>query len=95
VEATAFAARNARFSEVIVGVDKDPANAEEIKRWTIDYWDAVHPFAAEGAYVNFMMEEGADRVRDTYGPNYDRLRQVKRDYDPDNVFHINQNIPPA
>jgi FAD/FMN-containing dehydrogenase len=95
VDATAFAARDARWSEVIVGVDKDPARAQDIRRWAVDYWDAVHPYAAEGAYVNFMMEEGADRVRDTYGPNYDRLRQVKRAYDPDNVFHVNQNIPPA
>jgi FAD/FMN-containing dehydrogenase len=95
VEATAFAARDARFSEVIVGVDKDPANAEAIRRWTIEYWEAVHPYATSGAYVNFMMEEGSDRVRATYGPNFDRLRQVKRAYDPDNVFHVNQNIPPA
>jgi FAD/FMN-containing dehydrogenase len=48
-----------------------------------------------GAYVNMMMEEGDERIRATYGGNYDRLAQVKRKYDPDNVFHVNQNIAPA
>jgi FAD/FMN-containing dehydrogenase len=95
VDGTAFAARDVRFAMVILGADGDPARAGELRDWVTAYHEAVHPHAARGAYVNFMMEEGADRVRDTYGPNYDRLRQVKRDYDPDNVFHINQNIPPA
>ena len=48
-----------------------------------------------GAYVNFMMDEGQDRVEATYRGNYERLAQVKRGYDPDNVFHVNQNIRPA
>jgi FAD/FMN-containing dehydrogenase len=52
----------------------------------------VHPHSMGSAYVNFMMEEGEDRVRATYGDNYDRLAQVKAEYDPDNVFHVNQNI---
>jgi FAD/FMN-containing dehydrogenase len=95
VDATAFAARDARFSEVILGADGNPARADELRDWVAGYHDAVHPFAGNGAYVNFMMEEGADRVRATYGPNWDRLRQVKRAYDPDNVFHVNQNVLPA
>jgi FAD/FMN-containing dehydrogenase len=60
----------------------------------VDYSDAVRPYAARGGYVNFNMEESADRVRATYGDNYDRLTRVKAQYDPDNVFHINQNIAP-
>ena len=59
---TAFAYRNTKFAEVIVGVDPDAANREKISRWARDYWDAVHPYAAPGAYVNFMMEEGTSRV---------------------------------
>jgi FAD/FMN-containing dehydrogenase len=95
-DATAWAYRDATFSQVIVGVDPDPANAATIKRWAIDYWQATHPYSAGGAYVNFMMDdEGQDRIRATYGPNYDRLTRVKAEYDPHNLFHINQNIRPA
>jgi predicted ATPase len=55
----------------------------------------LHPTSAGGAYVNFLMDEGQDRVRASYRGNFDRLAQVKRRYDPDNLFHINQNIQPA
>jgi FAD binding domain/Berberine and berberine like len=92
---TAFSYRDAQFAEVIFGVDPDPANAGAIRDWCIGYWDATHPYSAGGAYVNFMMEEGQERVRATYRDNYDRLARVKAQYDPDNVFRINQNIQPA
>jgi FAD/FMN-containing dehydrogenase len=93
--ATAFAYRDGGWAGVIVGVDPDPANAELISRWAKDYADALHPTAAGGAYVNMMMDEGQDRVRAAYGANYERLAQVKKRYDPDNTFHVNQNIRPA
>ena len=80
---------------VIVGVDPDPANAGVITNWAKQYWEDLHPTSAGGAYVNFMMDEGQDRVRASYLGNYERLRQVKRRYDPGNLFHVNQNIPPA
>ena len=80
---------------MIVGVDPDPANAGKITRWAKDYWDAVHPYSAPGAYVNFMMEEGEARIEATYGPNYSRLRLVKAKYDPNNLFRVNQNIAPV
>lgn len=92
---TAWAYRDVNFSQVIVGVDPDPANAAAVKRWAVDYSDATHPCSAGGAYVNFMMDEGQDRVRATYGPNYQRLSEIKGEYDPHNVFRINQNIEPA
>lgn len=92
---SAFSFRDARFAEVIVGVDPDAANAQSIATWTRDSWDAVHQFSAGGAYVNFMMEEGHERVRDTYRDNYDRLAEIKARYDPGNLFRVNQNIPPA
>ncbi len=69
--------------------------AGAIRDWCVGYWDATHPYSAGGAYVNFMMDEGQDRVRATYRQNYDRLARVKAQYDPDNVFHVIQNIHPA
>jgi FAD/FMN-containing dehydrogenase len=94
-DATPWAYRDAKWTSVFAGVDPDPANAEAIRRWTIDYFEALHPFSMGGSYVNFMMEEGQERVQATYGNNYARLTEVKKKYDPDNVFHVNQNIKPA
>ena len=87
--------RDAKYAEVIVGVDPDPANNEKITAWTKDYWSALHPFSAGGAYVNFMMEEGHDRVKDSYRDNYARLVEIKTKYDPANLFRVNQNIRPV
>lgn len=92
---TAYSFREALFAEVIVGVDPDPANAGMITKWCKDYHEATHPFAAGGAYVNFMMEEGQERVQSTYRDNYARLAAVKKRYDPNNAFRVNQNIHPA
>ncbi|HEY1008382.1 MAG TPA: BBE domain-containing protein, partial [Sphingobacteriaceae bacterium] len=92
---TAWNFRDATWSMVIVGVDPDPANRDKITTWTKEYWEALHPYSAGGAYVNFMMEEGEDRVKATYGENYDRLVAVKNKYDPENLFRVNQNIRPA
>ena len=92
---TAFAYRDGGWAGVIVGVDPDPANAELISSWAKRYWEELHPTSAGGAYVNFMMEEGSDRVKASYRGNYERLSRIKDRYDPDNVFHINQNIVPA
>ncbi|WP_197273989.1 FAD-binding oxidoreductase [Hymenobacter sp. DG25A] len=92
---TAWNFRDTTWSMVIVGVDPDPRNDEKIMAWARAYWDALHPYAAGGAYVNFMMEEGDERIRDTYGANYPRLAKVKAQYDPQNLFRVNQNIKPA
>ena len=91
---TAWAYRDATWSMVIAGVDPDPAERERITAWASDYWAALAPHSAGGSYVNFMMEEGEDRIRSSYGDNYERLRAVKARYDPDNVFHVNQNVEP-
>jgi FAD/FMN-containing dehydrogenase len=94
-QATALAYRKSRYGQVIVGVDPDPANAEAITAWAKAYHDALHPHSAGGGYVNMMMhDEGEERVRASYGDNYDRLVQVKRRYDPANLFRVNQNIVP-
>jgi hypothetical protein len=89
---TAFSYREAKWSMVIVGVDPDPKNSEKITAWTKNYWAALHPYSLGGAYVNFMMDEGLDRVKATYRDNYERLLDIKRKYDPKNFFRINQNI---
>ena len=91
---TAWNYRNATWAMVIVGVDPDPANKEKITTWTKQYFDALHPYSAGGAYVNFMMDEGEDRVKATYGDNYERLVTIKNKYDPHNLFRVNQNIKP-
>ena len=92
---TAYSFSEALFAEVIVGVDPDPANADKITTWCKDYWEALHPYSAGGAYINFMMEEGQDRVQATYRDNYQRLASIKKKYDPNNFFRVNQNIRPA
>lgn len=92
---TAWSYRDSVWAEVIVGVDPDPANKEKITEWTKSYWEALHPYSAGGAYVNFLMDEGEDRVKATYKENYERLVAAKNKYDPDNLFKVNQNIKPS
>ncbi len=92
---TPWAYRDANWSQVIVGVDPDPANKEIITKWTKDYYDAIHPYSSGGAYVNFLMDEGEDRVKASYKDNYERLVSIKNKYDPHNLFRVNQNIKPT
>jgi FAD/FMN-containing dehydrogenase len=80
---------------VIFGTDPGPANFDLLRAWTIEYWEALRPHALGGAYVNFVGDEGGSGVRPSYGANYERLAEAKRKYDPENVFHVNQNIEPA
>ncbi len=94
-DATAFSYRDARWVQVMVGVDPDPANIGAARQWARDYWDALHPHSLGGGYVNMLMnDEGQERVRSTYRDNYDRLAEIKRRYDPDNLFRVNWNIAP-
>ncbi|WP_206309546.1 FAD-binding oxidoreductase [Streptomyces sp. A0642] len=95
-DATPWAYRDATWSGVIAGIDPDPANADLIRQWCVDYWTELHPHSMGGAYVNFLGEaEAPDRVRSTYRTTYDRLAAVKHTYDPDNFFRANQNIRPT
>jgi FAD/FMN-containing dehydrogenase len=91
---TAFAYRDATFATVIVGAWPDSADNEANVRWVRDYYDATAPLSEEGGYINFMAGDDQDRISVNYKGNYDRLVQVKRRYDPDNLFHLNQNIKP-
>ena len=93
-EATPWAYRDAKYAGVIVGVDPDPAKADAITAWCKNYWEGLHPYSSGGAYSNFMMEEGQERVRASYRHNYGRLATIKKAYDPTNLFRVNQNIRP-
>ncbi|TGN65747.1 FAD-binding oxidoreductase [Nocardioides eburneiflavus] len=95
VDATAFAHRNVNFSPVVAGMWPDPADNEANIAWVRDYHAALEPHTSDGGYINFMADDDQGRIRANYGPNYDRLGQVKKTYDPGNQFRINQNIAPA
>jgi hypothetical protein len=93
---TAWARRDVKWAGVVYGADGDPALAGTLRDWAIGYSDAIHPYSAGGGYVNFEGEATSqDRVKATYRENYDRLQQIKAQYDPENVFRVNQNILPA
>ncbi len=96
-DATPWAARDATFSMVIAGISPDPKDADALKAWGRAYWKAVHPYNMGGGYVNFMFDDEADgRLQATYGrENYARLATAKMQYDPTNLFRVNQNIAPA
>jgi hypothetical protein len=92
---TAFSHREANWSAIYGGIDPNPSNAESITKWSKEYWEALHPYSAGGAYVNFMMDEGQERIKATYRDNFERLVAIKNKYDPTNLFRVNQNIRPT
>ncbi len=94
-EDTPWAYRDAKYAGVIVGVSPNPEDADKITKWCKDYWDALHPFSSGGAYSNFMMDEGQERVKASYKHNYKRLTEIKKKYDSANLFSVNQNIKPS
>ncbi len=91
---TAWNSRDAIYATVIVGIDEPGGHKDGITQWAKGYWSDLHPFSMGGAYVNFMMEEGDERIKATYGDNYQKLAAVKAKYDPNNLFRVNQNIQP-
>jgi FAD/FMN-containing dehydrogenase len=93
-DATPFAYRDANFATVIAGMWPDPSQNEANIKWVRDYYAATSPHSEEGGYVNFMAGDDQDRIKANYRGNYERLVDVKRKYDPDNLFHLNQNIRP-
>ena len=95
IEDTAWVNRSARWVKLIVGIDPDPANKERITHWARQYYDDTIPYVNRGSYINFMMKEEEENVKAAYGKNYKRLAAVKKKYDPDNFFRVNQNIKPG
>jgi FAD/FMN-containing dehydrogenase len=94
-EATAFAHRQSEIMVNIASFYEGDADRPMRAKWVSDFVDALRQ-SDEGAYVNFLVDEGPDRVRAAYpGPTWERLRAIKAQYDPRNLFHVNQNIPPA
>jgi FAD/FMN-containing dehydrogenase len=93
-DATAFGHRHATYAVVIAGMWPEPADNEANTQWVKDYDAAIAPLSQGGGYINFASADDASKVADNYGVNYPRLREVKRRYDPDNLFHLNQNIQP-
>jgi hypothetical protein len=92
---TAFVHRDKPYMLTLIGATQDPAQLDAQRTWTTDTWDLVRPYTS-GAYVNFLEDEGADRVFDAYpAATYERLSAIKRQYDPSNVFRMNQNIASA
>jgi FAD/FMN-containing dehydrogenase len=94
-DATAFAYRDAQLTHIIGGISADPGPMPQYREWVRAYWEALHPHSAGGSYVNFLMEEGNERIATSYRGNFARLAQIKRKYDPNNLFRVNQNIAPA
>ncbi|WP_280552739.1 FAD-binding oxidoreductase [Halomonas sp. 25-S5] len=92
---TAYAGRDANFVMNVHGRWQDPAEDDRVREWARGVFRDTSPFATGGGYVNFLTEDEAGRVDSAYGQNYARLQEVKRQYDPDNLFRINQNIAPA
>jgi hypothetical protein len=93
--ATAFAFRDVKFAPVIAAQWPEPAKNEMNIAWVRAYWAALHEYSEPGAYINFQDADDQSRIEDTLGPNYARLAELKAKYDPDNFFHVNQNIKPA
>jgi len=92
---TAFNGRDSAFTFNIGAMTETAEGFPEERDWVRDFWTALSPYHA-GVYVNFLMDEGEERVREAYGASkYDRLKALKRKYDPDNFFQLNQNIRPA
>jgi FAD/FMN-containing dehydrogenase len=91
---TAFSYRDANFVHVIFGISPDGTGMTEQTAWVRSYWEALHPHSAGGTYVNVLMDEGDDRVATSYRENYARLAALKTNYDPGNLFRLNQNIRP-
>ena len=94
-DAMAYRHRDAKFVLNVHGRWDEKTDDGRCIAWARAFFRASAPYASEGAYVNFMTEEENDRVAAAYGANYDRLLQIKKAYDPDNLFHLNQNIKPS
>ncbi len=93
-DATAFGHRDANFATVIAGMWPDPTHNQANIKWVRDYYDATSPYSEEGGYINFAADDDQNRVPANFGKNYNRLVQVKKKYDPHNLFRFNQNIRP-
>ncbi|MCI0350598.1 MAG: BBE domain-containing protein [Acidobacteriales bacterium] len=91
---TAFANRDHEYDLLIIAMSPNSADSEKNMRWAREFWEAMQPYSAGRAYVNYLTDEGQERLREAYGPNYERLVALKTKYDPTNFFRHNHNIRP-
>jgi FAD/FMN-containing dehydrogenase len=94
-DATAFPHRDEAFSFTIAMRWEDPSRDDELITWARDFYESLEPYASDGVYVNLLDQDDSERVPDAYGERYDRLRELKHEWDPDNLFRTNQNIEQA
>jgi FAD/FMN-containing dehydrogenase len=94
-DVTAFGHRRWPYNLLVTSVWTNSAETEANVAWTRRFWDAMKPFLADAVYVNYLGDEGEERVRAAYGAKYERLVALKNTYDPTNLFHMNQNIRPS
>jgi FAD/FMN-containing dehydrogenase len=92
---TAFAHRFDHYNLSGFGIWANPRDTDANLKWVEEFWKAARPYLSGRAYVNYLSQEGAERVREAYGPNYQRLAALKKKYDPSNFYRLNQNIPPS
>jgi FAD/FMN-containing dehydrogenase len=93
-EDTAFGHRDAQHSLLVLRMWRDPADSEKNIEWARTCYRTAEPFL-KGVYVNYLGDEGETRIKSAYGVNYERLRAIKKKYDPTNFFRLNQNVKPA
>ena len=94
-DATAFPHRDAAFSLTVAPKWEDPARDEEMIAWARQFHEATAPYASDGVYVNYLDQDESDRVSAAYGGTHDRLVELKNEWDPENLFRVNQNIEPT
>jgi FAD/FMN-containing dehydrogenase len=94
-DATAFGHRRWPYNLLVTSVWKNAANTEVNIAWTRRFWNAMKPFLVDAVYVNYLGDEGEERIRAAYGAKYERLVTLKNKYDPTNFFRMNQNIRPS
>ena len=92
--ATAYPHRERGYNFFLISQWTDPAHTDTCIAWARETFDALSPYMADRSYTNYLSADDYDRVRQAYGPNYDRLVELKRRYDPDNLFRLNHNIDP-
>jgi hypothetical protein len=94
-DATAMGWRGAKWALHVLGVWEDAADDEKCIAWVRNIADVMRPWAQEAAYLNYLMDEGEQRVKDSFGAHWDRMVALKQKYDPQNFFRLNQNIRPS
>jgi hypothetical protein len=95
VEATAYPHRTPGYNAVLIGQWLDPADGDRTTAWVRGTYAALEPYLGTARYVNYLASDETGQLNGAYGPALERLRRIKAEYDPENLFHLNQNVTPA